>query len=175
MKNQTRMALLSLVLIAILLLAAVPAAARPKETPFEIVAFICRLGPPVREWYSDGETVLHQRGVVVHSILVSDEPSMNGIAVDVLHQDLNLSTGDGRAWGRGTYETDVGTWQGVWKGHYTGYMITTEAMGQGSHGLEGQTFYWDGQQIPVPEDDPCPDGAQVALFATGAIVDHKGP
>ena len=174
MKKQTRILLASLALITTLLLATGSAAARPEATPFEVIAYICEIEPPVQEWYSD-ETVLHQRNVVVHSIMVSDEPRMNAIGVDVVHQDLDLSTGDGRIWGRGKYVTDAGTWHGVWNGVYTGFVISTRAMGHGSQGLAGQAFYWDGQTIPVPEGDPCPNGAQQALFATGYIIDHNGP
>jgi hypothetical protein len=174
MKTRTRMTVIGLILVAMLLLATGSAAARPKETPFEVIAYICEIGPPAQEWVSDG-TVLHQRGVVIHSIMVSDEPRMNGHLVDVLHQDLDTITGDGRIWGRGTYVTELGVWHGVWKGAYTNFAITTHAIAQGSHGLAGQAFYWDGQDIPVPEGDPCPNGALQALYATGAITDHKGP
>jgi hypothetical protein len=174
MNKHTRIVMFSLALITLLLLATGSAAARSTETTFEAIGYICELGPPVQEWYSDG-TVLHQRGVVARSILVSSDPRMNGVMVDHLHQDLDLSTGDGRAWGWGKYETELGTWHGVWKGVYSEFVITTQAIAHGSGGLAGQAFYWEGQAIPVPPDDPCPGGAQQALFATGVITDHGGP
>ena len=174
MKKRTRIIGMALVLVAMLLLATVPTLARSTETDFEAFAFICAAEPPVSEWYTDGGTVLHQRGVVVHSILVSDEPRMNGIGRDVLHQDLNLSTGDGQAWGHSVFEMDAGIWRAVWKGEYTGLVVTTHASGHGSHGFEGQAFLWEGQQIPIPGEDPCPDGATTVLYASGVIVDHKG-
>jgi hypothetical protein len=165
---------IGLVLVAMLLLATVPTLARSTETDFEAIAFICGAEPPVSEWYTDGGAVLHQRGAVVHSILVSDEPRMNGIARDILHQDLNLLTGDGQAWGRSVFEMDAGIWRAVWKGEYTGFLVTTHASGHGSHGFEGQAFVWEGQQGPIPEEDPCPNGAVNVLYASGVIVNHKG-
>jgi hypothetical protein len=174
MKKRMRMIGIGLVLVATLLLATVPTLARSTETDFEAIAFICGVEPPVNEWYTDGGAVLHQRGVVVHSILVSDEPRMNGIGRDIVHQDLNLITGDGRAWGHSIFEMDAGIWRAVWKGELAGFLVTTHASGHGSHGFEAQAFVWEGQQIPIPEEDPCPNGALQALFASGVIVDHKG-
>ncbi len=174
MNKHTRIVLFSLALITLLLLATGSAAARSTETPFAAIAYICELGPPVQEWYSDG-TVLHQRNAAIYSILVSSDPRMNGVMVDYAHQDLDVITGDGRVWGRGKYETELGTWHGVWKGVYSGFGITTQAMAHGSGELAGQAFYWEGHTTPVPPGDPCPDGAQQALFATGVIMDHGGP
>jgi hypothetical protein len=53
--------------------------------------------------------------------------------------DLNLVTGEGKAWGKGTISPDAfdGTWQITFKGQIQNYAFTARSTSHGTGALEG--------------------------------------
>lgn len=175
MKTRTRIVVMSLVLVAMLLLATVPTGAQSAITLFDAIEYTCWTEGPAHQWYSDDGAVWHVRGLVLHEIVVSDEPRVNGTGVGRFHMDLNLLTGDGSSWGVGEYQVEGGIWHGRARGSYTAGMYAGHGENHGSHGLEGQFMYVESAQIiPDPALDPCEGGAIYAFKSTGYILDRKG-
>jgi hypothetical protein len=177
MKTRTRMTVIGLVMVTLLLLATGSAAARSVETDFETVVVLCGFGESAREWYEDTDegTVWHFRNMVYQSYLYSTDDRVAGIATWRGHQDMNVTTGDGRAWGNGIIETEMGTWHVVYTGGYEGWVGTSQGKGHGIDGLQAQTMYYTGNIGGVPPENPCAPNAPYAVMTfTGAIIDHKG-
>jgi hypothetical protein len=171
MKRRT---LISLALMALLLIAAVPAAARPPVTRFVTVGYGCAQEAPVKEWISD-DGVLHQRGVLLRGEWRSeDEPRVTGSEISIWDQDINLNTGAVEVWGRGTVMTDEGTWYTVVTAELTAEGLVSRGSGYGADGLKGYFMYWQGEQLSPPFEDP-PCDAYAALELTGVIRPGRGP
>jgi hypothetical protein len=110
--------------------------------------------------------------MVYDTPIVSEEPRMTGIATWRGNLDLNMVTGDGKAWGSGTMETEAGTWQMVLEGGYAGWVGWSHVHAHGAHGLEGQAMFYDGSVLlEIPQPDPC-GTAYAALMLTGYILEH---
>jgi len=171
------MIVIGLTMVTTLLLATGSAAARPGVTRFEAVVYVCGMDDPLAQW-TDG-TVLYQRGVVLRSQVVSDEPRVAGIMIDLGHQDITLETQAIRTWGRGMvvsgegglgdFVAGEGTWYTVWTGKSTTEGLVSRATGYGRDGLEGQFIYWEGKQLlpPFEAPDDCP--TELAIELTGFI------
>jgi hypothetical protein len=176
MKTRTRMMVMGLVLVAMLLLATVPAGARSKIiTPVDAIEYTCWTEGPANEWYSDGGSVWHVRGLILHDIIVSTtEPRVNGTAIGRYHFDLNIFTGEGRAWGTAEYQVEGGIWRGLARGRYIAGKYSGHGENHGSHGLQGQFMYLEAAEIdPDPALDPCGEaGAIYAYKAEGYILEH---
>jgi hypothetical protein len=178
MKKNKRMILIVLALIATLLLTTGSATARQRVTRFKATAYVCEMDDPFVQW-EDG-SVLHQRGVILRSQIVSDLPRMNGVNIDLAHQELDPQTfAVKQAWGTGTIVTGEekdgtfvpgeGTWYTSWTAKPTDEgLLASRAVGYGRDGLEGQFFYWEGRQVADPEPpEGCPLGLE--LTVTGFI------
>jgi hypothetical protein len=171
MKKKT---LLSLALIALLLTAAVPAAARSPVTHFVATGYVCAQEAPVKEWISE-DGVLHQRGVLMRDEWRSEhEPRLTGSEIAIYHQDINLHTGAVQIWGTGTVLTDEGTWYIGVRAELTADGLVSHGSGYGADGLEGYFISWQGEQISPPFEDP-PCETDTALLFTGVIRPGRGP
>jgi hypothetical protein len=165
---------ISLALIGLLLIAAVPAAATSPVTHFVTKAYVCGMDLPIKEWVTD-DGILHQRGLVLHNEYVSDgEPRMVGVDASVLHQDIDLATGEIQAWGTGGIITDEGSWYYDLRAEANSDGFVSYGTGYGGDGLEGYFVSWTGRQIfPPYEDAPCE--TELAMELTGLIRPGKGP
>jgi len=173
MKKQTRIVLFALALVATLLLAAVPAAARPRVTRFVTTAYTCVWEAPFREWISE-DGVLHQRGVILYNEYRSDEPRVTGSEIGYGHLDVDLNTGNTVMWGHTTLLTSEGTWFTDMTGGIAAEGAFSHVTGYGGDGLEGYVISWKGRQLFPPFEDPPCDPIMVVEM-TGVIRPGKGP
>lgn len=177
MKTHTRMIVIGLVMVSLLLLATGSAAARPGITRFKAIGYVCEMEDPFAQRVDGG--VLQHRGVILRSQVVSDEPLMQGIMIDLAHQDINLETGAIRTWGKGTlvlgegdpgsFVPGEGTWYTNWTGESTDEGLVSRATGYGRDGLERQFLYWEGKQLTPPFEAPAGCPTELALEFTGFI------
>jgi hypothetical protein len=177
MKNNKRMVLLVAAMIAMLLLGTASALAKPTTTNFEATVVICEFGDSARDWYEETEegTIWHFRNMVYQSPLYSEDDRMAGIATWRANQDVNIITGDGRAWGTGVIETNRGTWQIVFSGSYEGGVLRTQGKGTGVGGLQAHRMYYTGSVGGQPPENPCaPNDPDAVGTFLGWIEDRKG-
>jgi hypothetical protein len=178
MNNSTRTVGVAIVLVATLLVAALPAAAKqPERTDFVARAYICQMGPSAREWYTDDGTVWHFRNMRYQGPVISDEPRLAGMSYCQAGQDLDQSTGNGRSWGTCVIDTEQGTWHTVYKTVYDAWVVSGQMTGHGVDGLQGQFMVWEGALLlpPYPDVSPCgPDvPVSMAFQAIGYILDRE--
>jgi hypothetical protein len=164
---------ISLALVGLLLMAAVPAAARSPVTDFVTVAYVCVWEAPFEEWLTD-DGVLHQRGLILHNEYRSDEPRVMGKDLGYGHQDIDLNTGRFYMWGNGTLLTSEGTWYYDMWGESTSEGAVSHVTGHGGDGLEGYFISWEGRPLLPPYEDPPCDPIMV-MELTGRIRPGKGP
>ena len=167
--------LLVLLVLATLALAATPASARATRTTYTAEEFICVEGPPQRMWFSANGTMLHIRGQSAESVVLSSNPLVQGTNHLLKNMDLNLSTGEGHAYG--TFSTSPEAVDGTWDGHFTIRFSPTSfsgsAAGRGSGDLAGQHVAIRFSALdPGDPDNPC--GATSADLATGVIHNPHG-
>jgi hypothetical protein len=177
MKNHSKLIWIVLALTSVLLLGTSSAAARPGVTRFEAVAYICEMDDAFAQWVEGG--VLQQRGVILRSQVVSDEPRIAGIMIDLGHQDIIVETEAIRTWGEGTvvlgegglgsFAAGGGTWYTVWTGKSTDEGLVSRATGYGKDGLEGQFIYWEGKQLLPPFEAPADCPTELAIELAGFI------
>jgi hypothetical protein len=174
--KKTKMWLLVVALMAILLVATGSAAAGSPVTHFASIGYVCEQLDPFGSWGADG--VVHDRGILLYDVWVSDEPRAAGDEISLLHRDIDLETEVLHGWGTQTVLTSAGTWytelevglndDGVFVSHGTGH---------GGDGLEGMFISWTGRQLlyvpTVEEGAPCE--SELALELIGAIRPGYGP
>ena len=173
-KQMKKRTWISLALMALLLIAAVPAAARSPVEEFAGIAYVCAQEAPVKEWISD-DGVLHQRGVLLRDEWRSeDEPRLNGSELAIYGQDINLYTGALQIWGTGTVLSDEGTWYTEVSAELTAEGLVSHGSGYGADGLERYFISWEGNQLSPPFEDP-PCETVLALALSGLIRPGRGP
>jgi hypothetical protein len=164
---------ISLGLTGLLLLAAVPAAARSPVTDFVSTGYVCVWEAPFHEWITE-DGVLHQRGLILRNEYRSDDPRMTGKDLGYGHQDIDLNTGRAYMWGNGTVLTSEGTWYYDMWAEMDAEGGVSHATGRGGDGLEGYFISWEGRPLPPPYEDP-PCEPIMALELTGRIRPGNGP
>jgi hypothetical protein len=97
-------------------------------------------------WFTEEGTIMHIRGLtkVAHIVPLPGHPECEsmysvGSLVMKTNIDLNLVTGEGKAWGKGTISPDAfdGTWQITFKGQIQNYAFTARSTSHGTGALEG--------------------------------------
>ncbi len=166
MKAQKRMLLIGVALVAMVLVAAAPAAARSGLTRFEAIAYVCEMDDPLVHW--DDAAGAHDGGIILRERVVSDEPRMAGVMIDLIGQDM-ISTGF-FLWGTGTFVVGAneGTWYTTWTAKATDEGLVSRAFGYGKDGLEGQVVFWEGKQL-FEFEPPVGCDAQAVMEFTGFI------
>jgi hypothetical protein len=152
------------------------ARAKSTTTEFEATLVACGRGESAREWYDETEgTIWHIRNMVYQTPIYSDDDRMAAMRTWRTNQDMNLTTGDGRAWGPGIIETARGTWHVVIAGGYEGWVGFSEAKAAGVDGLQAYKMTYIGSIGGVPPENPCaPDDPYVVMTLTGQIENLKG-
>jgi hypothetical protein len=113
--------------------------------------------------------------MVYQSYLYSDEPRMAGIATWRGSHEINLTTGDGRAWSTGWHKTAMGSWHIVVEGGYDGGVGFSYAKGNGVDGLQGQKMFYEGSVGGEAPENPCaPEDPYLVMMLEGWIIDQKG-
>jgi hypothetical protein len=164
---------ISLALVGLLLMAAVPAVARSPVTDFVTISYVCEQGEPFAQWITD-DGVWHQRGIILHNEYRSDEPRVTGSELGYGHMDVDLNTGSAFMWGYTTLVTSEGTWFTEMTGEITAEGASSHLVGYGGDGLEGYFISWEGRQLSPPYEDP-PCEPVMVLEMTGRIRPGKGP
>ena len=125
-----------LILTVVFSLAAGGVQARATQTPYQFTVTDVEVGVPERVWVDGG--ILHIREQPVKTSITGD---IVGSAVTIRNVNLDLSTGDGSAWG--TFVRSV-TWQGLsgtFEGHFTakitGSSTVVQLVGHGTEDFEG--------------------------------------
>jgi hypothetical protein len=109
-------------------------------------------------WFTEEGTIMHIRGLtkVAQIVALEGHPECEsqfsvGSVVMQANIDLNLVTGEGKAWGKGTITPDEfdGTWQTTFTGQIQNYMFTARGISHGTGALEGLL-----QKNTITETDP---------------------
>jgi hypothetical protein len=161
----------ALALIAYSLVVA-PAVAGAVATTFTGLEVTCSEAPAAREWVSGD--VLHVRGQLVTTRIVTTDDRTTGTNTIVLNLDLNLKNGSGGLYGTFHLQPDQvnGLWEGRFSGHFTNFVTSVHATGHGTGELAGLQEMVALQGTELPADNPCPTGAPTAAtLVTGRILD----
>jgi hypothetical protein len=110
------------------------------------------IGPPGKIWVSDG--VQHIRDFPLAGPVWGD---LNGTLTTSFNVNLNLTTGDGTAFGIFILEVEwnglIGTFEGRAQGTYDGFLISGHGSGHGTGDFEGmqiQAFFFNtGTAVPL--------------------------
>lgn len=127
------------VMVMILVLVdVIPASARAERIYYTGATCPTFVGIPERMWISE-DNVLHMRGVYTDNIMTSTSPYLDGTAVIIMNQDVDLNTGNVHAFGSFviTPATIDGTWEGNFSTHVTGGVVRGSGTGHGTGDLEG--------------------------------------
>jgi hypothetical protein len=179
MKKQVRFALFLMALIAMLLLVAVPVAARAKKTEVEAIDYGCQITDPGVMWIDD-EGFLHIRGQKYEGIAVSDDPRFDGVtAIDDASMNMDMATGDYNMHGTGSLVPSDpgidGMWEVMFNSHMVGGVLTARGVLHGSgdlEGLKGKVTI----EMPdgVPEPNPCEAAPAYVGLWTVTVLDPHG-
>jgi hypothetical protein len=142
----------SVIVVSVLILvlvSIVPASARAERVYYTGYTCPVYVGPPERMWISE-DNVLHMRGVYTDNILTSTSPYLDGTAVIIMNEDVDLNTGNVHAFGNLviTPATIAGTWVGNFSTHVTGGVVRGTGTGHGTGALEGMI---DFNQMSSPD------------------------
>jgi hypothetical protein len=149
MKRQKHLILAIVALIATVLVAAGPVAAR--ENKEEVSGKECygELYDPedASLWLSE-EGILHIRGAKQENTIECDDPRVAGESIVVVNANLEFNGGVwvGPMWGTYQIEVDDGGFKGFWDGTWTGTLyadgsMSTRAHADGSGDLEGLKIF----------------------------------
>jgi len=130
--RSARIALLPLVLVLALLPSAAPALAKEQRTPLAGVEHKhFDFGTVSQMW--DGGPWHQDRDITATGDF--DFGALAGSVIWVANDRLDVSTGDGRVWGKVTYTADSGiTCAGTAQGQLTGYLLTATIVAPCSDG-----------------------------------------
>lgn len=160
----------ALALIACSLVVA-PAAAGAAVTTFTGLEVTCSEAPAAREWVSGD--VLHVRGQLITTRIVTTDYRATGTNTIVLNYDLNLKSGNGGLYGWFHLQPDQvnGFWEGRFSGHFTNFVTSVHATGHGTGKLAGLKEMVKLKATSLPADNPCPTGTPTAAtLVTGRIL-----
>jgi hypothetical protein len=154
--------ILSLTMLVVLV-SAVPAYAEAQRLNFTGTTCTQSQTPPEKFWISD-DGIMHQRGIVLTNIDVTDGDYDTGINVLTGNIDLNLATGYGHAYGTFTIYPAAfeGTFEGSWSSHISPDGLRGRGVGHGTGELEGvQVFNEMSSDNPA---DPCTNSSITILI-----------
>jgi hypothetical protein len=119
-----RLWLLSVIAAVALLTVAHPAGAETVRIPFTGTSVLLEEFPPDRAWFSDG--VYHVRGAtsISRGTTTMGANEVTGITTTVVNFNVNLSTGDGSAWGTLETTQDDGGCGGTFTATLTGSAVS---------------------------------------------------
>ncbi len=140
--------------LLVVLVSVVPASARAQRLSYTGNTCTQSQTPPEKFWISD-DGVMHQRGMVLTNIDVTDGDYDTGINILTGNIDLDLATGYGHAYGTFTLYPSAysGTFEGNWSSHISPDGLRGIAVGHGTGELEGlQIFNNMSSNNPT---DPC--------------------
>lgn len=170
MNRNTSKILLIVILLAGVLLAAVPVAAQASRTTFTATEFMCG-AEPGKEWFTRDGTKQHIRGQIFHDVVVSDEPRMSGTATAVVNMNVDLLSGKCTAWGKEIYEVAGGSWMLNYSGRCVDFVYAGDGVGRGTGDLKGQLLFLQAQQlVEIPADNPCPGGVAYGAYALSGYI-----
>ena len=170
MNRNTSKILLMVILLAGVLLAAVPVAAQASRTTFTATEFMCG-AEPGNEWLTRDGTKQHIRGQIFHDAVVSDEPRMTGAALAFVNMNVDLLSGDCNAWGKEIYEVAGGSWMLNYSGRCVDFVYAGGGVGRGTGDLQGQVLFLQAQQLfPIPADNACPGGVAYGAYALSGVI-----
>jgi len=124
--------------MVLVLVGVIPASARAERIYYTGATCPIYVGPPERMWISE-DNVLHMRGAYTDNILTSSSAYLDGTAVIIMNQDVDLNTGNVHAFGSFviTPATLDGTWEGNFSTHVMGGVVRGSGTGHGTGALEG--------------------------------------
>lgn len=168
-----RTVLLLLVLIlTVTILTAVPVLAQTPKQPVVAVQFSCDILDPGTSFQSGD--ILHIRNQVVLERKVSDHALLNGWDEVTLNMELNTVTGKGTVHGTSIYKPDLSDdhFEGSLTGRIKNFVFSGRGISRGTGELEGLIgLVMAIEQIPVPENPPCP--AMETYNLIGYMIDTR--
>jgi hypothetical protein len=164
MNRNIRLTALIITLSAAVLIAALPAAAKPQRIPFSGIEFTCSTaGGEV--WMTRDGTMQHIRGQDMIDMSVTDQPLASGTSTHQVNMNMDLLSGSCTVWGKAIYEVDGGSWRINYSGRCTDFIYSGGGVGHGMGELEGWLMFLQVHQTDMPEDNPCPGGSPPGSFA----------
>jgi hypothetical protein len=142
--------------MVVILVSAIPAAARATRIYYTGAECPITQGDPERQWISE-DGILHQRGITTHSLVTSDSPYWLGTNDVLWNTEINLATGEVHGYGVVSIHPDA--YAGTWEGHFSTHVYSDGTL-QGSatvHGtgeLEGLKAF-NTQSTPAYPDPAC--------------------
>lgn len=102
--------------------------------------------------------VIHFRGREASTLATSDDPRYTGSAEVVFRGRQEAATGDGRGFGRFSFQPDGidGSWEGSFTGSWDGGLFSGRGVAHGTGELRGQTLHSRLQEHRVDEGAPTP-------------------
>ncbi len=168
--NQKRITKLGTIFIlgmVLVLIGAVPAAAKAERIPFSGEDCPFSLGPIEKQWVSD-DGVLHQRGVRMTNTLVYEPDILSGTAELMANFDTHLATGAVHGYGTIVIHPSGvnGTWVGSFSTHVSEGVVEGRAVVRGTGELEGMIAF-NNVSSPVA---PNPDCNNMNTASNGTIL-----
>jgi hypothetical protein len=141
--------------MVVILVSAVPAAARATRIYYTGAECPITQGYPERQWISE-DGILHQRGIPLHNILTSDSPYWRGTNDVVMNAEINLATGEVHAYGIASINPDA--YDGTWEGHFSTHVsadgtLLGSATVHGTGELEGMKAFNTQSTPPEPLEE----------------------
>jgi hypothetical protein len=141
--------------MVVILVSAVPAAARATRIYYTGAECPITQGYPERQWISE-DGILHQRGITLHNILTSDSPYWRGTNDVVMNAEINLATGEVHAYGIASINPDA--YDGTWEGHFSTHVsadgtLLGSATVHGTGELEGMKAFNTQSTPPKPLEE----------------------
>jgi hypothetical protein len=164
MNRNIRLTGLIITLIAAVLVAALPAAAKPVRIPFSGIEYTCSAeGGEV--WMTRDGTMQHIRGQTLVDMSVTDVPFASGMSTHEVNMNMDLLSGNCTVWGKALYEVEGGSWRMNYSGRCTDFIYSGGGVGHGLGELEGWLMFLQVNQIDLPGDNPCPGGGVPGVYA----------
>jgi hypothetical protein len=140
--------------MVVILVSAVPAAARTTRIYYTAAECPITQGNPERQWISGN--ILHQRGIPLHNILTSDSLYWVGTNDVVMNTEINLATGEVHAYG--IVSIHPGAHDGTWDGHFSTHVsadgtLLGSATVHGTGELEGMKAFNTQSTPPEPLEE----------------------
>ena len=153
--NAKKITVIFVLAMVVILVSAVPAAARATRIYYTGAECPITQGDPERQWISE-DGILHQRGIPLHNILTSDSPYWLGTNDAVMNTEINLATGEVHAYGMVSIHPDA--YDGTWEGHFSTHVsadgtLLGSATVHGTGELEGMKAFNTQSTPPIPLEE----------------------
>ena len=134
------------IILSLVLIFPISGSARATRSTVCILQTNYATDDPSEVWFSKNGTMMHIRGMKEYGTIepLPDHPECvtpysSGEIVLTVNFNLDLTTGDGVAYGKSTISPDGidGTWEGSFQGKLKNFMLHGKSVSQGTGELEG--------------------------------------